>query len=1221
MSEMQVELEDGPEGGNIWRLGNAPSGDNATGRICIVQNPFRRKRDPTRPLFTRCSFNDRGDVLATVDEFGQLRAFRIVGGGYRNLRKLGSRGTALAFSPTISKEVIVGLANRMAVRVDVDTVAGEDYSLKTLSGHSHPIISIAYHPTRLLVATASTERLILWDATKWTRKKSLGGGSGIVQTKFTPRGDLVLVAFRDSSIVGWGAHDFQVLVRLVAKVPLDHPRFFGEASATSCCTLTCFCVSPDSRFALAGGKGPLLFLWELGARALIRVIELPGTVSSVDQVDFVPDSFLVATLADDGIIRIINALGENCKMAQEISNETGAFLSFALTSTKLAGCLSNGTLTLHDLGAAKTHNERIQKMKQVMGRDPALDQNRAFLTTYSSFQPATAPPKTQDVENIPVNQDVVENSQEMHSSPEPSKTTKRRDVQCETETKHGSLNMKMSQVEAETLKDPLVFDDTRAPLVRLAHDLKKDEIDLNEERLGRMLRYFGEFPDTYRNLVWRFLLRLPENSDAYGGLVRKGAHPAWQCLYEKYPVRSHKVFARFERVMFALAHWCPLFEDISYLPAVCFPFVKVYGNDELSAFETVMTVLFRVCTFWFESFPHAPVFVLARIEKLLERTDKHLLNHFTNIGVTNESYAWVLLRSMFSEVLTKGEWLKLWDHVVFYLDKSPHLLEVACVAYLRYFRNTLLSLRRGEDVAAFFRQQNPIDVKRWIKAILRLHKANLGFFENFATGHEKQKATMEFIPKGLSYPSFQHYPKFVVDYEAQERRRIQMEEEDILKRRDLVSSIREKTLELEQIEREHILVQENILRTEEQNRREMALEEERRLEEKKRLDEIARLRRLERVEKLEDLAKDNLTLQQKLRLAEAARVKQELEHKSKVQALELESRKEEERVQKLESEADLRLQKLQAERQLQQEMQSVRLDAARGSKQNELDWKMKQELWRIEDEKRKLDRENKLERLQRETRIREIAQARRELDSKHALQQMETKQKVAQLERERQIRAFVESGAEFSQDELQKRLEEERLVAKEEQMVRDAINSQQEAWAKQAAAEREKLLTEEQRRVIFEAQQRDARLLQIQREQARRHFEEEASVKLREQRQAFEKEERELQRQLLSLDEQRRVDRNLETELLLKEKQLEERTKFMRAAREQEDRAIEKERERFQQLRLELAQHYDTVEKEKIEKFSQSFEADANKQQEELEQLLENARKRIQQEEIAHLAG
>ena len=60
----------------------------------------------------------------------------------------------------------------------------------------------------------------------------------------------------------------------------------------------------------------------------------------------------------------------------------------------------------------------------------------------------------------------------------------------------------------------------------------------------------------------------------------------------------------------------------------------------------------------------------------------------------SQQYAWPLLETLFSEVLSREEWLRLWDNV---LSNHPSFLLLVVVAYLTSARHTLLHCNTTED--------------------------------------------------------------------------------------------------------------------------------------------------------------------------------------------------------------------------------------------------------------------------------------------------------------------------------------------------------------------------------------------------------------------------------------------------------------------------------------------------------------------------------------------
>lgn len=99
-----------------------------------------------------------------------------------------------------------------------------------------------------------------------------------------------------------------------------------------------------------------------------------------------------------------------------------------------------------------------------------------------------------------------------------------------------------------------------------------------------LLSEYGRFPAKFRCMIWRFLLRLPENHAAFTALVDKGVHPAYSDLHLKYPLKDSRLFRRLRRCLSALAHWSAVMGELEFLPELAFPFVKVYGECCVQSF-------------------------------------------------------------------------------------------------------------------------------------------------------------------------------------------------------------------------------------------------------------------------------------------------------------------------------------------------------------------------------------------------------------------------------------------------------------------------------------------------------------------------------------------------------------------------------------------------------------------------------------------------------------
>ncbi|CAB3230165.1 unnamed protein product [Arctia plantaginis] len=315
---------------------------------------------------------------------------------------------------------------------------------------------------------------------------------------------------------------------------------------------------------------------------------------------------------------------------------------------------------------------------------------------------------------------------------------------------------------------------------------QKMRICMDSARLRRILMQYGEYPDKFRSIIWRSLLDTPRNKIAYAALIDKGIHAAYRDIEKQFTIHSSITLKNLKRLLSCLAHWCPLFGVMKFLPSFVFPFVKVLQKDPLLLFESVATILCNYCQLWFEYAPFPPISVLAIIENILAEHDQQLLKHFCDVGITSQTYALKILETAFSEVLTCSEWLILWDHV---LSNEPSFMIMAVVSYNIVQRNALRRLKSHEQIGNFFHMQNPVDKKTFLKKAYSLLNETpedihpRRFFNGFVS-----------LEKGECYQQFTGYPKATICLKLakKDRRKTLKQEKSSLK--ELTTKSQEKEI-------------------------------------------------------------------------------------------------------------------------------------------------------------------------------------------------------------------------------------------------------------------------------------------------------------------------------------------------------------------------------------------------------------------------------------------
>lgn len=211
------------------------------------------------------------------------------------------------------------------------------------------------------------------------------------------------------------------------------------------------------------------------------------------------------------------------------------------------------------------------------------------------------------------------------------------------------------------------------------------------------------------------------------------------------------------------------------------------------------------------TFPQPPVPVLARMELSLRRADRELAAHLKSVKVGALFYGWPLLRSAFSEVLDREGFLRLIDRILANAER-PGLLEAAAVGFAVASRVQLLALESTEKAKAFFRQRQAssiFDIDRMFRVMENVSRFDFteekrgkgdGGITGVDGGGGKMDGTIAALtllrsaprkfkplPRFGAYPYYDGFPQCVVNYQAQMRRRVVMQERNIGNKCRLVS--------------------------------------------------------------------------------------------------------------------------------------------------------------------------------------------------------------------------------------------------------------------------------------------------------------------------------------------------------------------------------------------------------------------------------------------------
>uniref|UniRef100_A0A8C1M4G9 TBC1 domain family member 31 n=1 Tax=Cyprinus carpio TaxID=7962 RepID=A0A8C1M4G9_CYPCA len=744
-------------------------------------------------------------------------------------------------------------------------VALADYSIKcfdkgqTLSwmrGHEGAISSLSIHSSGSYAISTSSDTAQLWNLDTFQRKRKLNvrQSVGIQKVFFLPHSNTILSCFSDDSIFAWESDTLFCKYQL--PVPQDGPRIHYRT----------FAVTQDGKTLAAAGRSNLVHLWCLDSRQLLRVIHMPPEVKSVRFVDFLPDSFdggsnqILGVLSQDGIMRFINI--QSCKQIFEIGSHEDAITLAAICPKghHIVAVMDSGALRIYDV---RSLTPEISKPPQ-----PLLKR----VTKGKSSEGSGLKMKVHT-----------------GAGQRPVKTSGRR------------IQSKVLPSAVSTLADK-------------ENDLPNG---LNKKRLQALLRAFGEYPAKYRMFIWRSLLHLPENHAAFSSLTDKGLHSAYMCLQERYPIKSHKLQRGLQRVLSALAHWAAVFGETDYLPLLAFPFVKLFENNPLTCFEVVATIIVNWCQHWFEYFPNPPLNVLSLAENVLAHHDKELLQHFVACGVTSQLYAWPLLETLFSEVLMREEWLKLFDNV---FSNHPSFLLMAVVAYVTCCRAPLLLCTERKDFEYFFHHRNSLDISAMLKEAYRL-------MDSTPADIHPSSALSDFEPLTQGqYPIFNKYPTFIVEYQSQERERIRQQEVEYLRERQEVQELHAEAVRQQAEFEAWYKQQELLLQGEEQRRRILQEEESKLTQQRARLAAMKRELKVKELNLIDSSRRRFLKHQQDQRRIQLKRLDDEIQRKMVLRDQETAAAVQDIEVRQMELDAQRQLFEQQLAKEQERVSQTVRVE-------------------------------------------------------------------------------------------------------------------------------------------------------------------------------------------------------------------------------------------------------------------------------------------------------
>ncbi|KAL9658438.1 hypothetical protein ABK040_005982 [Willaertia magna] len=696
--------------------------------------------------------------------------------------------------------------------------------IATLKGHEFVVKSFSFHPNEPKWITCSKDRVLVWDSNQFKRIKTLSSKNASLSQAEFSPSGQFIVTCLRQELFIWNTFTCQFLQKIT--IPM------AENSSGIDHEINVFEISKDGKYLVGGGLSDHIYIWNFENLTFLGVMKING-MNEVTKVRFI-NTELVAICTPKKLI--IVEMSQR-KVLLEIYEQTD-IIDFDKNNQYLSTVLDNGVINVYSVEALIA-----QKSKGLHSQDQYVINN---------------------------NDDIV--------------------IETEVDANINSnvLSQNMNRSFPERNLKELTWTDRYRHENGKIQNIDIANIPLNFKTLKKLLFNYGEYPGKYRMLIWRFILCLPENKEAFDILYQRGIHYTQYNLHKRYPITNTTILRKIQRIISALTNLSPVFGTVDYLPELVFPFIKVFGNSVISVFEVVLTFFLNWGKEWFELFPNPPVVILNAIENILLHFDSNLLEHFCNCGVTSNTFVWSVLKNLFTEILTTDQWLKLFDHV---FSMPLSFIYFFMVSYLVYFRETFLTMKDKQEFEDFFHSIHPCDINMVIKTAYDLQTKFSIIKHTVNDMLYKYYNEFDSIAKGQQYSAyFIKYPKHSVDFLLKERERILQSEEDIERTKRNIVELTKQSGEYEMEHRNWLLRQNAILDANDRQRKQAWQTENQILQEKDRLKDIEMEQRLNNLAIMENQKYVWENDQNQITEQRANLFNQEIQHRTGKDKLEMKDR-------------------------------------------------------------------------------------------------------------------------------------------------------------------------------------------------------------------------------------------------------------------------------------------------------------------------------------------
>ena len=241
-----------------------------------------------------------------------------------------------------------------------------------------------------------------------------------------------------------------------------------------------------------------------------------------------------------------------------------------------------------------------------------------------------------------------------------------------------------------------------------------------------LLKKHQKFAKKYRLFIWTKLLSIPQNSDSFKRLENNSKNIlSPEVIRKSFKLMDNSLADGLHSVVNQLVFWRPeLLIDCSVedLSLFCFPFVKLFKSiaKPIVLFEVLATLL-KNNFFLDKKLKETEMFSL--IESILKVESKELLKHLNSLRVDIKTdICFPLLKTIFSEVFFKNDWLMICDHLFTY---GPQLYHYLILSFILLSKQLLFRQKSREDIQSLFRCQKSMAANNCLQSANKLSQKYL----------------------------------------------------------------------------------------------------------------------------------------------------------------------------------------------------------------------------------------------------------------------------------------------------------------------------------------------------------------------------------------------------------------------------------------------------------------------------------------------------------------